>query len=36
MANAPLAGKGWGKLVELICPTAKAKFFLQKGWTAFC
>jgi hypothetical protein len=36
MANAPLAGKGRGELVELICPTAKAKYFLRKGWTGFC
>jgi hypothetical protein len=33
MANAPLAGKGRGELVELICPTAKAKYFLKEDWT---
>ena len=26
--SAPLVGKGRGELVELICPTAKAKYFL--------
>ena len=26
-------GKGPGELVELICPTAKAKYFLREGWT---
>jgi hypothetical protein len=36
MANAPLAGKGRGELVELICPTAKAKYFSKGGWTGFC
>jgi hypothetical protein len=36
MANAPLAGKGRGELVELICPTAEAKYFLKEGWTGFC
>jgi hypothetical protein len=33
MANAPLAGKGRGELVELICPTAKAKHFFKQDWT---
>ena len=31
--SAPLAGKGRGELVELICPTAKAVYFLREGWT---
>ena len=31
--SAPLAGKGRGELVELICPTAKAEYFLREGWT---
>jgi PAS domain-containing protein len=34
--SAPLAGKGRGELVELICPTEKAKYFCKWGWTAFC
>jgi hypothetical protein len=24
---------GWRELVALICPTAKAKYFLRAGWT---
>jgi hypothetical protein len=28
-----LSGTGWGELVEMICPTAKAKYFLQEVWT---
>src|SRR6476660_7114825 len=31
--SAPLAGKGRGELVELICPTAKAKYLLRRDWT---
>jgi hypothetical protein len=31
--SAPLAGKGQGELVELICPTIKAEYFLREGWT---
>jgi hypothetical protein len=31
--SAPLAGLGRGELVELICPTAKAKYFLRRDWT---
>jgi hypothetical protein len=30
-----LRGAGWGELVALICPTAKAKYFSEDGWTAF-
>jgi hypothetical protein len=33
MANAPLIEAGRGELVEMICPTGKAKYFSQKGWT---
>jgi hypothetical protein len=28
-----LIGAGWRELVALICPTAKAKYFSQTGWT---
>ena len=28
-----LRGAGWRELVALICPTAKAKYFSQTGWT---
>jgi hypothetical protein len=35
MANAPLLGPGWGELVSVICPTAEAKYFSQRGWTGF-
>jgi hypothetical protein len=31
MANAPLLGTGWGELLPVICPTAKAKYFCKKG-----
>jgi hypothetical protein len=31
--SAPLAGKGRGELVELICPATKAEYFSQRGWT---
>jgi hypothetical protein len=34
MANAPLIEAGRGELVEMICPTAKAKYFCKGGWTA--
>ena len=33
MANAPLIEAGWRGLVEMICPTGKAKYFLAKDWT---
>ena len=33
MANAPLFGTEWLKLVEVICPTGQAKYFSRKGWT---
>ena len=32
----PSWGMRWRELVELICPTAKAKYFLRRGWTGFC
>jgi len=35
MANAPLLGPGWGELLPVICPTAKAEYFPQEGLTAF-
>jgi len=31
MANAPLLGTGWRELVEMICLTAKAKYFFARG-----
>src|SRR3984893_18202738 len=33
MANAPLFGTGWRELVEMICPTSKAKNISREGWT---
>src|ERR1700676_1539240 len=30
----PLCGTGRGELVEMICPTGKAKYFCKGGWTA--
>jgi hypothetical protein len=33
-AYAPLIEAGRGELVEMICPTAKAKYFCKEGWTA--
>jgi hypothetical protein len=33
--SAPLAGKGRGELVALICPTAKAEYFSRRDWTVF-
>jgi hypothetical protein len=33
--EAPLfVGAGRGELLEMICPTAKAKYFSQGGWTS--
>jgi hypothetical protein len=32
----PLCRVGRRELVELICPTAKAKYFFRWGWTGFC
>src|ERR1700681_3044563 len=29
MANAPLLGTGWGELLDLICPTGQAEYFLK-------
>jgi hypothetical protein len=34
-AYAPLIEAGRRELVEMICPTGKAKYFSPKGWTAF-
>jgi hypothetical protein len=31
----PSCEAGWRELVALICPTAKAKYFLLAGWTGF-
>jgi hypothetical protein len=31
MANAPLFATEWLKLVEVICPTAQAKYFSRNG-----
>ena len=31
--SAPRCGVGWGELVEVICPTAKAKYFPEVIWT---
>jgi hypothetical protein len=31
----PLSRVGRRELVELICPTMKAKYFCHRGWTAF-
>src|SRR5258706_14123105 len=28
-----LCRTGWGELVEMICPTAKAEYFCEGGWT---
>jgi hypothetical protein len=33
MANAPLLGTGWCELLPVICPTAKAEYFLEAGLT---
>jgi len=33
MANAPLLGTGWGELLDLICPTGQAEYFLRAGLT---
>jgi hypothetical protein len=27
-------GIGWRELVEMICPSGKAKYFLKQNWTA--
>jgi hypothetical protein len=32
-AYAPLAGAGRRELVEMICPTSKAKYFFDRVWT---
>jgi hypothetical protein len=32
-AKRPSCEAGWRELVALICPTAKAKYFLLAGWT---
>jgi hypothetical protein len=32
----PSLGVGWRELVEMICPTGKAKNFLRRGWTLIC
>jgi hypothetical protein len=29
----PLMWGGTGELLKVICPTAKAKYFLRRGWT---
>jgi hypothetical protein len=29
----PLFRVGWRELVEMICPTTKAEYFLRGGWT---
>jgi hypothetical protein len=31
--EAPLLRDGMARVVDLICPTAKAKYFSQRGWT---
>src|ERR1700730_18923097 len=33
MANAPLFGTEWLRLVEVICPTGQAKYFFREDWT---
>ena len=33
MRNVPLVGAGWRGLLEVICPTTKAKYFFEKDWT---
>src|SRR5258708_39916875 len=33
IAIRPSCGVGWRELVEMICPTGKAKYFCGKGWT---
>src|SRR5882724_8948659 len=32
--EAPLLRGGTGRVVNLICPTGKAKYFCERGWTA--
>ena len=34
IAIRPSCGTGWRGLVQMICPTAKAKYFLREDWTA--
>jgi hypothetical protein len=29
----PSCGTGWRELVALICPTGKAEYFCERGWT---
>jgi hypothetical protein len=36
IAIRPSCRVGRRKLVELICPTAKAKYFSKRDWTGFC
>jgi len=26
-------GAGWREVIKMICPTTKAKYFCEKGWT---
>jgi hypothetical protein len=33
VAQRPSLGTGRGELVEMICPTGKAEYFSQEGWT---
>src|SRR5579863_3589310 len=33
VAQRPSSGTGRGELVEMICPTAKAKYFSREDWT---
>jgi hypothetical protein len=32
-AKRPLSGAGRREDIEMICPTGRAKYFWQKGWT---
>jgi hypothetical protein len=33
MANAPLFGTEWLKLVQVICPTGQSEYFFREDWT---
>src|ERR1700690_4106549 len=36
IAIRPSCEAGRGELVEMICPTGKAEYFCQEGWTRIC
>jgi hypothetical protein len=33
IAKRPSSGRGWREVIEMICPTSRAKYFFSQGWT---